>query len=278
MKFRRNIVAIVLCLVMTAAIAGIYLYERNRSIYNMKVYERVIPAQEELIREQERQKAELVALMEQARENYNAAAQAYLPGIAFFGDSLVGDTNGDGMDFRSTVSSLVRSNVCNAATAYINTSANVNFSNVASFLPIVFMGDSKTSLTNTEKLLKKQAKYISGHDRYIIIGPTKGTKAEMEAFETLMTQTYGDRFINIREYMSTNGLASLELEITSEDRAAMNQGRIPPSFLKTDGIHLNDNGTRLLSYLTYERMSDLGYFDEIIEAKQLFTEAESNTN
>ena len=41
-------------------------------------------------------------------------------------------------------------------------------------------------------------------------------------------------------------------------------------------IHLNDNGTRLLSYLTFERMTDLGYFDEIIAAKQLYSDAEDN--
>ena len=274
MKLGKNIVAIVLCAVMVTVIGGIYLYEKNRQMFNNAVYEQVIPEFEKQQQELQRQKEERIARRDQARENYNAAAQTYLPGIAFFGDSLVSDTNGGGMDFRSTVSSLVRSNVCNTTTAYVNSSANVDYSSVVSFLPVIFMGDDTTPLGDTDALLGKQAQYIGDHERYIVVGPTKGSRAEMEYFEAVMTAAYGDRFVNIREYMSTNGLASLELEITNDDKAAMDQGRIPPSFLKSDGIHLNDNGTRLLSYLTFERMTDLGYFDEITTAKQLYNEAE----
>ena len=273
-KLRRNLVAIVLCAIMFTVIGGIYLYEKNRQRFDNAVYQQVIPEFEKQQQELQRQKEELIARREQARENYNAAAQAYLPGIAFFGDSLVSDTNGGGMDFRSTISSLVRSNVCTTTTAYINTSAKVDYSSVESFLPVIFMGDNNTPLGDTDALLSKQAQYIGDHDRYIVVGPTTGTREGMAYFEYVMTQAYGDKFVNIREYMSTNGLASLELEITNDDKAAMNQGRIPPSFLKSDGIHLNDNGTRLLSYLTFERMTDLGYFEEIIEAKQLYSEAE----
>ena len=102
----------------------------------------------------------------------------------------------------------------------------------------------------------------------------------MSYLEYALSGAYGDHFINIREYMSSaepgEGLSSLELEITPEDRTAMTQGRIPPSLLKSDGVHLNDNGTRLLSYLTYARMEELGYFDEILSAKQIYEEAEGN--
>ena len=276
MKLRRNLVALTLCAFLFAILGGIYLYEKNRQRFDNAVYQQVIPEFEKQQQEIQKLKEERIARREQARENYNAAAQAYLPGIAFFGDSLVSDTNGQGMDFRSTISSLVRSSVCSTTTAYINTLAKVDYSSVESFLPVIFMGDNNTPLGDMDALLSKQAEYIGDHDRYIVVGPTRGTGEEMAYFEAVMTQTYGDRFVNIREYMSTNGLASLELEITNADRAAMNEGRIPPSFLKSDGIHLNDNGTRLLSYLTFERMTDLGYFDEITAAKQLYSEAEED--
>lgn len=272
MKLSHNIIPFVLCIIMTTVIAGIYLYERNESIRDIKVYETVTASQEKQLREIEKRKEELAALLEQARENYNLAVETYLPGIAFFGDSLVSDTNNGGMDFRSTVSALIMSKYCSAATAYIDTSVNVNYESVVSFFPIIFMGDNRTDLNDTKALLDRQSMYIGDHDRYIVVGPTRGTKAEMENFEKAMTETYGDRFINLREYMSTDGLPSLELEITNEDRAAMEQGRIPPSLLRSDGLHLNDNGTRLLSYLTVDRMEELGYFDEIFAAKQIYEE------
>lgn len=271
---KSNLTAIALCLVFIAAMAGIYMYERAEQQYNLKIYQRVIPEREKRQAEIERRKQELAERREQARLDYLAAAEEYLPGIAFFGDSLVGDTDGGGMDFRSTVGSLVRSGVCNAATAYIDTRKSVGFQNVSSFLPIVFVG-AETKLSDADALLAKQRRYISGHDRYIIVGATTGSRDDMNYLEYVMTNAYGDRFINIREYMSTDGLASLELEITSDDQRAMDQGRIPPSFLRADGVHLNDNGVRLLSYLTYDRMMELGYFDEIIEAKNLYSEAEN---
>ena len=43
MKLGKNIVAIVLCAVMVTVIGGIYLYEKNRQMFNNAVYEQVIP-------------------------------------------------------------------------------------------------------------------------------------------------------------------------------------------------------------------------------------------
>lgn len=272
----QSVVAIALCFVFLAAIVGIYIHERAENAYNMEVYQRVIPEREKRQAEINQKKDALAKRRENARLNYLNAAETYLPGVAFFGDSLLDDTNGGGMDLRSTVSSLIRSSVCNPATVYINVTNNVDYSEYLGYFPIIFMGD-ETPLSDIDYVLALQRQYIGTHDRYIVLGATRGSKEEMQYLEAAMEQAYGERYINIREYMSTDGLPSLELEITALDRQAMNEGRIPPSLLKSDGLHLNDNGKRLLAYLTYERMSDLGYFDEIISAKEIFDEAEEAT-
>lgn len=185
-----------------------------------------------------------------------AGSEENLVGIAFIGDEVMEDTDGAVMDFRSIVSSLARSNASEVPTAYVNADDPFNYSDCAEYLPIVFVG-----MGDAETLMERQSMFIGNHEKYIVIGPTTGSAEEMRDLEAAMLEAYGDRFINIREYMSTYGLASLEMEITAEDRAAMDEGRIPPGFLQKDGVHLNKDGVRLLSYLTFDRLIELGYLD-----------------
>lgn len=268
----QNIIAVALCFVLAAAMVGIYIHERAEKAYNAEVYQRVIPERERRQAERNAKKEALAQRREEARINYLNAAETYLPGVIFFGDGLLEDTGGGGMDLRSTVSSLIRSSVCNPPTVYVNITKNTDFSQYTEYFPIIFLGE-ETPLGDVDYLLSLQNSYLGVHDRFIILGATRGTKEEMQYLEAMLTAAYGERYINVREYMSTDGLPSLELEITSEDRRAMSEGRIPPSLLKSDGLHLNDNGTRLLAYMTYDRMESLGYFSEIIDAKTIYDEA-----
>ncbi len=280
MKNGQNVIAIALCIIFAASIAGIYIYEKNRQAHLEADYWEILPLQEEQRKEQERLKEEHERLREEARQKYAAAVEEYLPGMAFCGDSVMSDTGGGGMDFRSTVNSLVRANVCNSPTVFINVTNTPSVDEkYAEYLPIIFVG-ADISLGDIDGLKSLISRYVGANDRYIVVGPTTGSQGDMSYLEYVLSGAYGDHFINIREYMSSaepgEGLSSLELEITPEDRTAMEQGRIPPSLLKSDGVHLNDNGTRLLSYLTYSRMEELGYFDEILSAKQIYEEAEGN--
>ncbi len=269
---KHNIIAIALCIVFSAAIVGIYVHEKLEQQYNYEVYQRVLPERERRQAELNAKKEALAARREAAHLDYLNAAETYLPGVAFYSDGLMEDTGG-GMEFRTTVASLIRSEVCNPATVAVDVRKSPNVSAYASYLPIIFLG-GEISLDDPENMIAVQRQYIAEHDRYIVVGATTGNREQMSALEAAMTAAHGDKYINIREYMSTKGLPSLELEITGFDREAMNEGRIPPSLLKADGIHLNDNGTRLLAYVTYDRMSELGYFNEIISAKNLYDEAD----
>ncbi len=274
MKNGKNAIAIALCIIFAASIVGTYIYERRHQAEMMEVYARVIPEQEKLRQQREREKEEYEARREEARLNYINAVEEYLPGMAFCGDSLMSDTGGGGMDFRSTVNSLVRSNICNSPTVYINITNTPNVDDKYSkYIPIIFMG-AETDLSDAAAYKDLASRYIGANERYLVVGPTTGNREGMSFLEYTLSSEFGDKFLNIREYMSTEGLPSLELEITQEDQAAIDEGRIPPSLLKSDGLHLNDNGTRLLAYLTYDRMEQLGYFNEVAAAKEVFDDVE----
>ncbi len=275
MSGKQNILAIALCVLFSAALIGMYVHEKIEQAYNYEVYQRVLPERERRQAELNARKEALAARREAARLDYLNATETNLPGIVFYSDGLMEDT-GSGMEYRATVSSLVRSEVCNPATVSVDIRNSPDISAYATYFPIVFVG-GEVSLSDPENMVAVQRQYIAGHDRYIVVGATTGNREQMSALEAAMTAAHGDKYINIREYMSTDGLPSLELEITDFDRAAMAEGRIPPSLLKSDGIHLNDNGTRLLAYMTYDKMSELGYFDEIIAAKEIYDEAEEAT-
>ena len=65
--------------------------------------------------------------------------------------------------------------------------------------------------------------------RYLIIGTLAGMQGELSA-------TYGPRFVNLRAWLISDGLAAAGIAATPEDTAAIAAGNVPPS-LTTDGTH-----------------------------------------
>ena len=52
-----------------------------------------------------------------------------------------------------------------------------------------------------------------------------------------MKKTFGDHYINLREYMATKGLKDADIEATDEDIALIAEGSTPKSLL-SDKINL----------------------------------------
>jgi len=84
-----------------------------------------------------------------------------------------------------------------------------------------------------------------------------------------MKAEYGNQYINLREYMSTDALNDARLEITNKDKEMMAKGMTLASLMKTDMCHFNSIGYKLIGNLIYNRMDELGYFNEI---KDVITE------
>lgn len=153
------------------------------------------------------------------------------------------------------------------------------------YIHVVFMGTYggfQKGIDLIEQQKKLIARQTKNSDRFIVIGPYC-TQSEMyqtnfEQIEALMSQEFGDRFINLRKYLIADALTDAGIAKSKEDTYQINQNRVPTS-LKTNAtsLELNSTGYRLLGDLVYERMDKLGYFDEIREALKIPEDIESIT-
>ena len=129
-----------------------------------------------------------------------------------------------------------------------------------SFINIFFMGQNG-GYSNNQDLLNQYKRMInfSTSDKFIIIGLyAKGTIEEMKEMESLFKSEFGDKYINLREYLSGKSLTDANIKPTEKDIKAISDGFCPPSIM-SDKVHLNKIGYKLLGNLVYERMSTLGY-------------------
>ncbi len=95
-------------------------------------------------------------------------------------------------------------------------------------------------------------------DSYLILGMSKGTKEEYADLEAAMTEEFGEHYVNIREYLSTNAMKDLELEPTENDNAMMAVGKVPES-LMFDESNLNDDAYEAIGRLVYNKLVQLNY-------------------
>ncbi len=105
--------------------------------------------------------------------------------------------------------------------------------------------------------------HYSKSTRYIVISfhkPNKifPTTQRMEEMEDSMHAEFGTHFINLRQYMVTNGLKEAGYSATQEDMDSINHGRVAPQLL-TDGAHFNTEGYKVLGKLVAKKFKQLGY-------------------
>lgn len=140
------------------------------------------------------------------------------------------------------------------------------------YLPVIFMGQNG-GWDNDPAVLIEQQRAIINHqtanqDKYIIVGLHTLTASERSGLENAMTVEYGNQYINLREYMSSqqavddaNNLG-YNIHLSEQDQADMKNGKVPKCFL-SDEVHFNEIGYQLVGNLIYNRMNDLGYFNAI---------------
>lgn len=103
----------------------------------------------------------------------------------------------------------------------------------------------------------------SGSDNYIIVSfhvpnhriPTIDRMKEME---DSLQQTFGNHYINLRDYMVVNGLKDAMLTPTEADADSIAKGKVPPQLIP-DGCHFSSKGYELLGKQVYKRMKELNY-------------------
>lgn len=96
---------------------------------------------------------------------------------------------------------------------------------------------------------------------FIIVGQHTGTPAGRATLEARCLKEWGNRYINMREYISGNAMYDLGLTPTTDDLTAMANGTFPPSLWAspTDSIHGNANFYTAKGTKIFTRIKELNY-------------------
>lgn len=97
-----------------------------------------------------------------------------------------------------------------------------------------------------------------GHDRYLVFGilnsvtEISGTVAhgQIVALNAALATTYGARFVDMRDYIINDALAVMGITPTPTDLANI-ANDVPPDSLRSDTIHLNNNGYTAIAKKVY---------------------------
>lgn len=139
-------------------------------------------------------------------------------------------------------------------------------------MDVVFIGTNggfRTPSQLTEQIDAILSRNGKSADKYIVIGiftfsqqaELRPTCEKLDEINGSLAEKYGDRFIDLRSYLMTDGLADAGLDETDADRERINEGFVPSGLLADDMLHLNAAGYTLLGNLVFEKMDSLGYFD-----------------
>lgn len=132
-------------------------------------------------------------------------------------------------------------------------------------LPVIFMGANGGYIDSAD--LAKQQLALADlqaegyRDHYLVVGLHTGSAESQAEMEQTMFSVHGNRYINLRAYMSECALHDLGMTPTSVDRERMQQG-ITPTCLLADKVHFNAIGYSLLGRLVFQRWCLLGYYNE----------------
>ena len=132
------------------------------------------------------------------------------------------------------------------------------------YVAVVWMGENGGWDTPEELVAQQQAiadTLQKNAGKVLFLGLVSGDAASRAPLEAAMAEAWGNRFVNLREYLSAEGLADAGLTPTEEDAADMERGAIPAS-LRTGETQLTDKGYDLVAQLVYERLQQLGFLEK----------------
>lgn len=122
-------------------------------------------------------------------------------------------------------------------------------------------------------IIDKTIANTSDPNKCIIIGRMSGDAwngGTYKAIEDMMAEKYGNRFLNMREFLSnSDNLASVGITATAEDLELIAKGSLPKSLwantdeANVDKVHLNATGYKLFAKGVYNKLVELN----LIESK-----------
>lgn len=124
---------------------------------------------------------------------------------------------------------------------------------------VIFVGQNGPADIDELISIQKEMIAYNGSDNYLIVGLTTGNVNYRSAMEAAMKNTYGAKYLNLREYMSSaEAFEDANLTPSQEDLNSMMNGSVPAIFL-SDTVHFNAAGYKLIGNKIYEKLIELGY-------------------
>lgn len=147
------------------------------------------------------------------------------------------------------------------ALTQVVTYASINYKNYAS---VIFIGQNGGWQLDVEVLIAQQrallARQTENSEKFLVLGLTTGSRQERAALERALRQEFGDKFVNLREYLSNEEvLSASDMELNEKGFEQISEG-IVPDCLRIDAAHLNARGYELIGNYVFDRMEALGYF------------------
>ena len=143
---------------------------------------------------------------------------------------------------------------------------------------IIFMGenhgwndDPKVLLGQQKAILEMQT---SCQGKYLIVGLSTGNSETREKIDHAMEVVHKDKFVNVREYLSSDGPSDAGIVPSVDDLNRMQDGEIPEC-LRADSLDLFDMVMEFedefgieISSEDLEKLSSVGDVIEFIQSKQ----------
>ncbi|WP_404427730.1 hypothetical protein LG296_06795 [Ureibacillus chungkukjangi] len=195
-----------------------------------------------------------------------------LPGFIVW-DSAASGAVGNSVTYPLILKELISQHVYNDIPVEVQDTSNESNQEYKNYIPIIFLGQSDNFETKEQMIehIKLIVNNYNSHEKYLVLGLTSGTAKSRMQLESYMASAFGERYVNLRELVSTNGLKIAKLNPTYDDIAAMGVGSVPPSLLSKKE-NFNEKGNEVIGKIIYDRIQKLGYFDSV---QQLVKELES---
>ena len=106
---------------------------------------------------------------------------------------------------------------------------------------------------------RNMIEFADAGDRFISLGFTAERMiSPISTINGIMNGEFGDRYLEVRDYLRQNGLADAGLTPTQADIDAINGNGIPPSLLCSDGLHGNPIMNQIVASLVAQKLTSLG--------------------
>lgn len=138
------------------------------------------------------------------------------------------------------------------------------------YIPIIFVGENEEPFDNPEKIYQNIDLLIETttnlNNRFIVMSFFQDErKGLIEEAESLLREKFGDNYINVRKLLLDVGTyENYHYSLTETEIAKIEIGEIPYSIMKNN-VTMSDIGNELLAKIVYDKMTDIGYFKELLE-------------